>query len=58
MCVYVLAMKAGDQVSVFSDVEGRCTRGAKEFQGKKVFLGNGVCVMNRSDIFCPEGPVR
>ncbi|XP_058250715.1 tRNA (cytosine(72)-C(5))-methyltransferase NSUN6 isoform X3 [Hemibagrus wyckioides] len=51
-------MKAGDQVSVFSDVEGRCTRGAKEFQGKKVFLGNGVCVMNRSDIFCPEGPVR
>ncbi|XP_053484232.1 tRNA (cytosine(72)-C(5))-methyltransferase NSUN6 isoform X2 [Ictalurus furcatus] len=51
-------MKAGDAVSVFSDVEGRCTRGAKEFLGKKVFLGNGVCVMNRSDIFCAEGPVR
>ncbi|KAK2860667.1 hypothetical protein Q7C36_004833 [Tachysurus vachellii] len=51
-------MKAGDPVSVFSDVEGRCTQGAKEFQGKKIFLGNGVCVMKRSDIFCPEGPVR
>uniref|UniRef100_A0A4W4DV71 SAM-dependent MTase RsmB/NOP-type domain-containing protein n=1 Tax=Electrophorus electricus TaxID=8005 RepID=A0A4W4DV71_ELEEL len=51
-------MKVGDVVSVFSDVEGRCTRGAKEFQGKKVFLGNGVCVMDRSDIFCTEGPIR
>ncbi|KAM9501024.1 tRNA (cytosine(72)-C(5))-methyltransferase NSUN6 isoform 1-T1 [Clarias gariepinus] len=51
-------MKTGDVVSVFSDVEGRCTRGAKEFQGKKVFLGNGVCMMNRSEIFCAEGPVR
>ncbi|XP_066536680.1 tRNA (cytosine(72)-C(5))-methyltransferase NSUN6 isoform X2 [Hoplias malabaricus] len=51
-------MKAGDVVSVFSDVDGRCTRGAKEFQGKKVFLGNGVCVMDRAEIFCTEGPVR
>ncbi|XP_046706606.1 tRNA (cytosine(72)-C(5))-methyltransferase NSUN6 isoform X1 [Silurus meridionalis] len=51
-------MKAGDIVSVFSDVEGRCTRGTKDFQGNKVFVGNGVCVMNRSDIFCAEGPVR
>uniref|UniRef100_W5KT24 NOP2/Sun RNA methyltransferase 6 n=1 Tax=Astyanax mexicanus TaxID=7994 RepID=W5KT24_ASTMX len=51
-------MRAGDAVSVFSDVEGKCTRGAKEFQGKKVFLGNGVCTMDRSDIFCAEGPIR
>ncbi|XP_076828689.1 tRNA (cytosine(72)-C(5))-methyltransferase NSUN6 isoform X2 [Brachyhypopomus gauderio] len=51
-------MKVGDVVSVFSDVEGRCTRGAKEFQGKKVFLGNGVCMMDRSEIFCTEGPIR
>ncbi|XP_072544149.1 tRNA (cytosine(72)-C(5))-methyltransferase NSUN6 isoform X2 [Salminus brasiliensis] len=51
-------MKEGDAVSVFSDVEGRCTRGAKEFQGKKVFLGNGVCMMDRSSIFCAEGPIR
>ncbi|XP_036453519.1 tRNA (cytosine(72)-C(5))-methyltransferase NSUN6 isoform X1 [Colossoma macropomum] len=51
-------MKAGDTVSVFSDVEGKCTRGAKEFQGKKVFLGNGVCAMDRAEIFCAEGPIR
>ncbi|XP_062849163.1 tRNA (cytosine(72)-C(5))-methyltransferase NSUN6 [Trichomycterus rosablanca] len=51
-------LKAGGVVSVFSVVEGRCTRGAKEFLGKKVFLGNGVSMMDRSDIFCAEGPVR
>ncbi|XP_035269886.1 tRNA (cytosine(72)-C(5))-methyltransferase NSUN6 isoform X1 [Anguilla anguilla] len=51
-------MKAGDRVSVFSDVEGRCTRGAKDFQGKKVFVGNGVAEMGRADIFCSDEPVR
>ncbi|XP_018612363.2 putative methyltransferase NSUN6 isoform X1 [Scleropages formosus] len=51
-------MKAGDVVSVFSDVEGRCTRGAKGFQGKKAFLGNGVAEMSRDGIFCSEESVR
>ncbi|KAA0723845.1 putative methyltransferase NSUN6 [Triplophysa tibetana] len=51
-------MKAGDVVSVFSDIDGKCTRGAKEFQGKKVFLGNGVSEVHRSDVFCSEGPAR
>ncbi|XP_073715697.1 tRNA (cytosine(72)-C(5))-methyltransferase NSUN6 isoform X1 [Misgurnus anguillicaudatus] len=49
-------MKAGDVVSVFSDIDGKCTRGAKEFQGKKVFLGNGVSQVERSEIFCSDGP--
>lgn len=44
-------MKAGDVVSVFSDIEGRCTRGATGFQGNKVFVGNGVAQMDRSSIF-------
>ncbi|XP_030612754.1 putative methyltransferase NSUN6 isoform X2 [Archocentrus centrarchus] len=51
-------MKAGDVVSVFSDLEGRCTRGATGFQGKKVFVGNGVAEMDRSTIFCTNEPVR
>ncbi|KAJ8419185.1 hypothetical protein AAFF_G00006840 [Aldrovandia affinis] len=51
-------MKAGDRVSVFSDLEGKCTRGAKDFQGKKVFVGNGVAEMGRSDIFCSGEPVK
>ncbi|KAA8580664.1 hypothetical protein FQN60_013622 [Etheostoma spectabile] len=32
-------MKVGDVVSVLSDLEGRCTRGATSFQGKKVGIG-------------------
>ncbi|XP_008301121.1 putative methyltransferase NSUN6 [Stegastes partitus] len=51
-------MKPGDVVSVFSDVEGRCTRGAMSFQGKKVFVGNGVAEMSRSSIFCTDEPAR
>ncbi|PWA18182.1 hypothetical protein CCH79_00004091, partial [Gambusia affinis] len=51
-------MKAGDMVSVFSDLEGRCTRGATSFQGNKVFVGNGVAEMDRSSIFATETPAR
>ncbi|XP_042560273.1 tRNA (cytosine(72)-C(5))-methyltransferase NSUN6 [Clupea harengus] len=51
-------LQVGDVVSVFSDVESRCTRGAKSFEGQKVFLGNGVCEMSRSDVFCSGGPLR
>lgn len=51
-------MKAGDGVSVFSDLEGKCTRGAKDFQGNRVFLGNGIAGMDRSTIFCSNEPVK
>ncbi|XP_060949924.1 tRNA (cytosine(72)-C(5))-methyltransferase NSUN6 [Limanda limanda] len=51
-------MKAGDVVSVFSDLEGRCTRGATSFQGKKVFVGNGVAELGRSSIFCADKPAK
>ncbi|XP_069504689.1 tRNA (cytosine(72)-C(5))-methyltransferase NSUN6 [Ambystoma mexicanum] len=44
-------MKAGDVVSVYSDVEGKCKRGAVEFLGKKVFIGNGIAEISRKDIF-------
>lgn len=51
-------MKAGDVVSVFSDTEGRCTRGATSFQGSKVFVGNGVAQMDRSSIFSTGEPPK
>ncbi|KAL1006840.1 hypothetical protein UPYG_G00077850 [Umbra pygmaea] len=51
-------MKKGDMVSVFSDLEGKCTRGNKDFQGKRVFVGNGVAEMDRSNIFCSDEPVK
>lgn len=51
-------MKVGDVVSVFSDIDGKCTRGATSFQGHKVFIGNGVAEMDRSAIFCTEEPLK
>ncbi|XP_054621415.1 tRNA (cytosine(72)-C(5))-methyltransferase NSUN6 [Dunckerocampus dactyliophorus] len=51
-------MKAGDVVSVFSDLEGKCTRGAFSFHGKRVFVGNGVAEKDRSSIFCSGEPAR
>ncbi|XP_055086051.1 tRNA (cytosine(72)-C(5))-methyltransferase NSUN6 isoform X2 [Periophthalmus magnuspinnatus] len=51
-------MKTGDIVSVFSDIDGKCTRGATSFQGQKVFVGNGVAEMDRSAIFCTNEPTK
>lgn len=51
-------MKAGDEVSVYSDIEGKCKRGAVEFDGTKVFIGNGIAEVSRSDIFCTDTPIR
>ncbi|XP_048366626.1 tRNA (cytosine(72)-C(5))-methyltransferase NSUN6 [Sphaerodactylus townsendi] len=50
--------KAGDEVSVYSDIEGKCKRGAKEFLGTKVFLGNGISEVRRNDIFNSNGPLK
>lgn len=47
-------MKAGDVVSVYSDIKGKCKKGAKEFDGTKVFLGNGISELSRKEIF--SGP--
>uniref|UniRef100_A0A8C3YTC3 NOP2/Sun RNA methyltransferase 6 n=1 Tax=Catagonus wagneri TaxID=51154 RepID=A0A8C3YTC3_9CETA len=44
-------MKGGDVVSVYSDIKGRCKKGAKEFDGTKIFLGNGISELSRKEIF-------
>ncbi|XP_063525684.1 tRNA (cytosine(72)-C(5))-methyltransferase NSUN6 isoform X8 [Pongo pygmaeus] len=44
-------MKAGDVISVYSDIKGKCKKGAKEFDGTKVFLGNGISELSRKEIF-------
>ncbi|XP_006907059.1 putative methyltransferase NSUN6 [Pteropus alecto] len=38
-------------VSVYSDIKGKCKKGAKEFDGTKVFLGNGISEVSRKEIF-------
>ncbi|KAM6214241.1 tRNA (cytosine(72)-C(5))-methyltransferase NSUN6 [Rhynchocyon petersi] len=44
-------MKAGDIVSVYSDIKGKCKKGAKEFDGSKIFLGNGISQVSRNELF-------
>ncbi|KAM9308742.1 tRNA (cytosine(72)-C(5))-methyltransferase NSUN6 [Gastrophryne carolinensis] len=51
-------MKAGDEVSVYSDIEGKCKRGAVEFDGAKVFIGNGIAEVSRSDLFCTDTSIK
>lgn len=51
------ALAVGDAVAVFADVEDKCLRGfAKEFAGKKVFVGNGKALMGRDDLFKTDKP--
>ncbi|XP_070623235.1 tRNA (cytosine(72)-C(5))-methyltransferase NSUN6 isoform X2 [Erythrolamprus reginae] len=51
-------MKSGSVVSVYSDIEGKCKRGAKEFSGNKVFIGNGISELSRNEIFTSNGPLK
>lgn len=51
-------MKAGEEVSVYSDIEAQCKRGATEFDGTKVFIGNGLSELSRSEIFCSNIPIK
>uniref|UniRef100_A0A2D4NHT6 SAM-dependent MTase RsmB/NOP-type domain-containing protein n=1 Tax=Micrurus spixii TaxID=129469 RepID=A0A2D4NHT6_9SAUR len=45
-------------LSVYSDIEGKCKRGAKEFSGNKVFIGNGISELSRNEIFTSNGPLK
>ncbi|KAM4027830.1 tRNA (cytosine(72)-C(5))-methyltransferase NSUN6 isoform 2-T2 [Anomaloglossus baeobatrachus] len=51
-------MKEGDEVSVYSDIEGKCKRGATQFDGTKIFIGNGISELSRSEIFCSQSPIK
>ena len=52
-------MKAGDRVSVYADVNGKCLRGlVKPFNGEKLFVGNGIVQFSREDIYCSRDPLR
>ncbi|KAI9207085.1 putative methyltransferase NSUN6-like protein [Polychytrium aggregatum] len=45
-------MKRGDRVAVYVDLDGACLRGQKErYHGRKVFIGNGIALQGREDIY-------
>lgn len=41
----------GDVVSVFTDVDGNCLRGMTQYNGRVIFVGNGVLLQDRNDWF-------
>ena len=46
-------------MSVYCDLESKCRKGLiKPFDGQKVFLGNGIAVFARKEIFCSEQNIR
>ncbi|XP_015787895.1 putative methyltransferase NSUN6 [Tetranychus urticae] len=46
-----------DKVAVYVDIEGKCLKGWKRpYKGAKVFIGNGISLYNRRDIFNDNPP--
>ncbi|VDI01025.1 Hypothetical predicted protein [Mytilus galloprovincialis] len=51
-------VRAGDKVSVYADVDGKCLRGlTKTYEGQKLFVGNGIVQYSREEIYCNEQPL-
>ena len=49
---WLLAVLAGDQVSVYCDVKKKCRKGmTKHFDGEKFYLGNGKALFSRWQLF-------
>lgn len=49
-CLFLAS--SGDLVSIWADLDGNCSKGLKKnYTGEKLFIGNGICQVNRSDVF-------
>lgn len=60
--LFLLGLNIGDVVSVFADIVGSVKKGLlkpSEVDDKnKTFLGNGIVMQTRENIFCNGGQVR
>lgn len=53
------AVKQGDKVSVWADLSGQCLRGqTTRYDGRKLFVGNGVAAGPRGELFGPDASPR
>ena len=50
------SIRPGDSVSVMADINNKCLRGAKQFQGETRHVGNGVIQVSREELFKSEAP--
>ena len=35
-----------------ADLDGHCRRGCKSYKGRTLYVGTGISVVKRSDLFC------
>jgi len=55
----VLGMRVGDEVSVYVDLDRGCRKGlTKPYEGRKLFVGNGMALCSRQDVFCSKEKTR
>ena len=48
----------GDLVSVLADVDNKCLKGAKQFDGAVCHVGNGIIRVTREDLFKSDSPAQ
>ena len=57
--IIILAMQAGDTVSVYADIKGTCLKGRIDsFTEQRMYVGNGIAKFSRADIFQSSEPLR
>lgn len=50
--VYFSGLRAGDTVSVYADLDGKCLKGwAAHYDGRKLLVGNGISQVSRNNLF-------
>ena len=59
VAISTLAIKKGDKVSVYADLVKKCRRGyTKKYTERKFFIGNGVCLYDRNEMFESNAKLR
>lgn len=46
----------GELVAVYVDLDDKCLRGSKGFDGRKMFIGNGIAMQARKELFTKGKP--
>ncbi|XP_071446036.1 tRNA (cytosine(72)-C(5))-methyltransferase NSUN6 [Hetaerina americana] len=51
-------VKKGDEINILADLQAGCRKGLKkDYKGKIVFIGKGIALMTRGDLFMQNGTV-
>ena len=51
-------VNVGKPCSVWADIDASCKHGTVHFDGRKMFVGNGTCVIPRTTLFASDKPPK